>query len=204
MYNELYEAWKREITQTSLGALPSDFYARIAQYIKHIKEENRQDQKSVKISLLEHEAQNVERMLEELLATRYRKIIKMTTKTQKVPVELLTVEETKMTETFAAFTDAYQKFSKSLLQGQSSTTQQPIRVILTQPVKAEAKLDASIPSSPPAPKRLTVRFSKAIPAIMGSDMKSYGPFQAEDVASLPELNAKILVKQGLAVLVEVS
>ena len=39
---------------------------------------------------------------------------------------------------------------------------------------------------------------------MGADMKSYGPFTAEDVASLPPQNAQILVKQGLAVLVEVS
>jgi DNA replication initiation complex subunit (GINS family) len=39
---------------------------------------------------------------------------------------------------------------------------------------------------------------------MGADMKSYGPFVAEDVASLPPQNAQILVKQGLAVLVEVS
>jgi len=45
---------------------------------------------------------------------------------------------------------------------------------------------------------------KNIPAIMGADMKSYGPFVVEDVASLPELNARILIKQGLAVLVEVS
>ena len=53
-------------------------------------------------------------------------------------------------------------------------------------------------------KRSTIRFLKNIPAIMGADMKSYGPFVAEDVASLPPQNAQILVKQGLAVLVEVS
>ena len=39
---------------------------------------------------------------------------------------------------------------------------------------------------------------------MGLDMKTYGPFMVEDVASLPVENAKMLVKQGLAVLVEVS
>ena len=35
-------------------------------------------------------------------------------------------------------------------------------------------------------------------------MKTYGPFVAEDVASLPVENAKMLVKQGLAVSIEVS
>jgi DNA replication initiation complex subunit (GINS family) len=43
-----------------------------------------------------------------------------------------------------------------------------------------------------------------VPAIIGSDMKTYGPFEAEDIASLPAENAKILVKQGLAEKVEVS
>ena len=35
-------------------------------------------------------------------------------------------------------------------------------------------------------------------------MDTYGPFKAEDIASLPVENAKILSKQGLAELVEVS
>jgi DNA replication initiation complex subunit (GINS family) len=35
-------------------------------------------------------------------------------------------------------------------------------------------------------------------------MKTYGPFLVEDVASVPVENAKILIKQGLAELVEAS
>ena len=52
-------------------------------------------------------------------------------------------------------------------------------------------------------KRVTLRFSKNVPSVIGVDMKTYGPFAVEDIASLPIENAKILVKQGLAVLVEV-
>jgi DNA replication initiation complex subunit (GINS family) len=33
-------------------------------------------------------------------------------------------------------------------------------------------------------------------------MKTYGPFKAEDVASLPAANSSILAKQGLAVKIE--
>ena len=57
---------------------------------------------------------------------------------------------------------------------------------------------------PTAHKRATLRFVKNIPAIMGADLKSYGPFIVEDVASLPVENARMLVKQGLAVMVDVS
>jgi DNA replication factor GINS len=194
MYNELYSAWQREIDDPTLGGLQLDFYAKISQYLKHIKEEDKVlDKKSVKTSLLEHESANVERMLKELLGSRYRKIIKTVTKTQKSPTELLTVEEARMCETFADFTKSYHKFTDDVMQGQLNV--EPIKVV----VKTETNAAVSQPH-----KRSTIRFLKNIPAIMGADMKSYGPFIAEDVASLPPQNAQILVKQGLAVLVEVS
>jgi DNA replication initiation complex subunit (GINS family) len=191
VYNDLYAAWIREISEASLGGLPPDFYARITEYMKRINQEDALlEKKSVKVSLLEHEAQNAKRMLEELLKLRYQKIIDAVTELQKVPSELLTVEEAKMCERFLSFTDNYQRFSESLMQGQAT-------------LKFET---ATAPYSVPqvANKRLTIRFSKSIPAIMGADLKSYGPFAVEDVASLPADNAKILVKQGLAVLVDVS
>jgi len=183
MYNELYVAWRREIEEASLGGLQPGFYARIADYLRRIKEENRLlDKKSIKLNLLNREEQNVKRMLEELLRARYNKLVKIT-QSEKLPSELLTVEETKMCQSFVAFTDAYQKFANDLIQGQTA--------------KAEPEADLSH-------KRMTLRFTKTIPSIIGADMKTYGPFMVEDVASLPVENAKILVKQGLAVLVELS
>jgi DNA replication factor GINS len=193
MYNELYAAWQREIDDPTLGALQPDFYRKIGEYLRRIKEEDKVlDKKSVKMNLLTHESQNVEQMLEELLQIRYRKIIKIVTKSQKLPVELLTFDEAKMCETFADFTKSYRRFADGLMQGQVS-----------EPIKVTIKVDTNLEASQ-ARKRSTIRFLKSIPAIMGADMKSYGPFVAEDVASLPPQNAQILVKQGLAVLVEVS
>jgi len=196
VYDQLFAAWRREIEDASLGGLPPDFYGKIAEYVRCIKENNELDQKTIKLNLLEHEAQNVELMLAEILELRYKKIIKIITKNQKIPLELLTVEEGKMAETLATFSVEYQKFKEDLKQGQLAPSS-PIKVT----IKTDTKLTAT---QTPAQKRLTIRFTKNIPAIMGADMKSYGPFNAEDVASLPTLNAQILVKQGLAVLVEVS
>ncbi len=190
MYNELYSAWRREVDEASLGKLPPDFYVRLADYLRRIREANRlQDKKSVKASLLDHEADNVALMLEGLLVARYKKLLETISQDQTLPSELLTAEEAKMCESFASFASEYQKFTRDLLQGQNSQTQAQVAV--------EGQAEAS-------QKRLTLRFTKSIPAIMGVDMKSYGPYQVEDVASLPVENAKVLVKQGLAVLVEVS
>jgi DNA replication factor GINS len=204
VYGELYAAWRREIDDPTLGGLPPDFYTKIIEYLSRLNEDhNNLDMKAVKVALLEHEAQNVQRMLKELLDNRYKKILKTVTKLHKVPIELLSKEEMEICKSFASFTNAYQQFSKDLLRGQ----QTPITITIIQPTatkqlietqKAESKQQVHVTH-----KRLPLRFTKAIPAIMGADMKSYGPFKAEDVASLPALNAQILVKQGLAVLVEV-
>jgi DNA replication initiation complex subunit (GINS family) len=182
VYDELYVAWRREIENTTLSGLPPDFYVRIADYMRRIKEESRMlDRKTVKANLLEHELRHVRRMVRELVAARYRKLVRLLSGSLKVPVDLLTVEEAKICEGFLPFTDAYQRFAKGLLQGQV------------------AALGAEKPH-----KRVVLRFVKPVPSIIGADLKAYGPFLIEDVASVPVENAKILVKQGLAVVVEPS
>jgi len=182
MYDELYAAWRCEMESATLGSLPSDFYVRIADYLKRIKEENRMlDKKTVKASLLEHEMQHVKRMLRELVWSRYKKLLRMISENQKIPADLLAVEETKMFAGFLSFAEAYQRFVESLLRGQ-----------------------VSVVSTAKAHKRVALRFVKEVPAVIGADMKTYGPFMVEDVASVPVENAKILIKQGLAELVEVS
>ena len=182
MYDELYSAWKCEVENKTLGHLSPDFYARIADYLRRIKEETRMlDKKTVKASLLERELRNVRRMLQELVWARYRKLVRTFSSGRKAPLDLLTVEEAKVCESVLPFAEAYQKFVQSLLQGQV------------------LRVDVEM-----VHKRVAVRFIKEVPAVIGADMKTYGPFMVEDVASLPVENARILVKQGLAHVIEVA
>ncbi|HIE33939.1 MAG TPA: DNA replication complex GINS family protein [Candidatus Altiarchaeales archaeon] len=46
--------------------------------------------------------------------------------------------------------------------------------------------------------RLKIRILRSIPAIIGSDMKHYGPFYENDEVELPEETAKILLEQEIA------
>jgi len=47
-------------------------------------------------------------------------------------------------------------------------------------------------------KLVTLRFLKAFDAIIGVDLRRYGPFKPEDVATIPLENAKPLIEQGVA------
>jgi DNA replication initiation complex subunit (GINS family) len=168
--------------QTELGCLPHNFYVTIADYLRLLGEESRMlDKKTLKAKLLEQEAKHVRCMLDKLVWTRFEKITCLIGKSQSVSSEALTAEEIGVFEGFVPITEAFSKFAKELLQGQVA--------------RVEAQKTH---------KRTVLRFVKVVPAIIGVDMKSYGPFLIEDVASVPIDNAQILVKQGLAVLVEPS
>jgi DNA replication initiation complex subunit (GINS family) len=185
MYDELYAAWRLEIENGELSSLPSDFYARLADYLRRIKEENKMvDQKTVRTTLLEREKANAAHLTYELIHTRYRKLFKMFVAGKPVPLEFLASEEQKLCGGVAPSAEAYSRFAEGILEGKLVA------------LNVDAAAQAIEPSV--VHKRVTLRFLKPVPSIVGSDMKSYGPFLVEDVASVPVENAKILVKQGLA------
>jgi len=176
MYNDLHEIWKRELDSAELERLPPDFYSRVADYLGRLREESRMlDKRTAKASLLKKEMLNVKRMVNELIQVRYGKLVQILAEGKKVPSGVLTPEEEKIYGGVAPLADAVQSFAKDVLRGYLPT------------LSVEKKH-----------KRTVLRFLKDVPAIIGADMKTYGPFKVEDVASLPIENTKILVKQGLA------
>jgi len=182
MYNDLYEIWKRELESSELEKLPPDFYSRVTDYLRKLREESRMlDKKTVKARLLKSEMRNVKRMLRELIRTRYKKLIRKMAKGEKVSSDVLTVEEQKIYTGASPLAEAYQSFVENLLRGN----------VLKMGVGREHK-------------RAVLRFLRDVPAIIGTDIKTYGPFKVEDVASLPAENAKVLIKQGLAEKIEVN
>ncbi len=186
MYGRLYAVWQCEFDNSALQPLSSDFYAQVADYIKRIEKEIQAlDNKSVKALLLEQELKNVRRIFGQLMRIRYKKIIMLINESGKLPTELMTFQEAQLSGGYLPFVESYRAFVKGLLQDQST------QVNLERPVE--------LPN-----KRVVLRFLKAMPAVIGGDMKTYGPFVPEDVASVPIENAKILLRQGFAVQVNVS
>jgi len=180
LYDELYEAWKKEKESMEIQKLPRNFYARLADYVKKIREEGRMlDEKTTKAKLMKRELRNVRSMVEELVRLRYEKALEKAVAGEAVPREILAEGEEKLHGQIFPLADSYQAFLKDVLQGRVSG------------LEKEEK-----------PKKMLVRFVQEIPAIIGPDMKTYGPFNPEDIVTLPTENARILIKQGVAVEVE--
>lgn len=180
MYNELYEAWKKEKETAEIQKLPKKFYAELANYMKKIRQESRMlDEKTTKAKLMRRELKNARRLVTELVDLRFKKTLGTAASGKSVPIEVLAEEEEKLHGEISPLTESYQRFLKNILRGHISR------------VEKEDK-----------PTKLLVRFLQEIPAIVGSDMKTYGPFKPEDIATLPNENARILIKRAVAVEVE--
>jgi len=182
MYDELLEAWSKEKMNEEIQPLPKDFYIRLTEYIRKIREEQRMlDEKTVRGSLMKKEEENVRKMVKELIQARYEKIIQLTLKGETAPVAHLTDEEERIFQESSLQFDYFKKLTEKILQGRLK--------------KGEEK---------PKDGLVVVRILREIPEIIGVDMKTYGPFKPEDIASLPAENARTLIKQGAAIEIEVA
>jgi DNA replication initiation complex subunit (GINS family) len=187
MYDELYFAWRLDQDHSELGSLPPDFYKRIADYLRKIKDDlGMLPEKNLKSNLLDQELINAKFMVQDLIWARYRKILKRLFDSKKLHLERLSIEEVILCNSIMPSTDAFSKFATTLLEGQSLNIGS---------IKSAVQVSIEFPS---IHKRVIVRFLKQIPCIIGNDMKSYGPFLVEDIATVPLENSKVLIKQGLA------
>jgi DNA replication factor GINS len=182
VYDELCETWRKEKENDDVQILSKDFFSRLTQYVKRLKEESRMlDEKTARGRLIAQETKNAKRLSEELILLRLEKLVKKTMAGKQIAKEALTEKEEKVHGEISASVEAHQNFLKGVLSGNQSRFE----------VKVEEK------------KKRIVRFLREVPTIIGTDMKMYGPFKPEDVASLPVENARTLVKQELAVEIEI-
>jgi len=181
MYKTLYDAWKREKDNQKLQALPRDFYGKLVEYIRRIRQENRMlDQKSTKAGLVSQELSKTKQMMEELARLRFTKIVSSVSSGEPLDKGTLTIEEESLLTGLKPSFEKFQSFLKAASRGNASETREP--------------------ATPP--KRIMLRFTQKVPAIVGVDLKVWGPFLAEDVAALPIENAKVLIKRGVAMEIE--
>ena len=132
------------------------------------------DTHTVQGRLLLMEKDMTERLLGELRQTRIQKI--MAAAQNRIPIQTtsLTEEESAVLE----------KVKQSLSSLNQQFPASPKKEDLTEELRV-------------------VRFLEDIPEIVGVDLRIYGPFKKEDVASLPAPNAQALERQGAAKAIEV-
>ena len=153
--------------------LPSDFYSSLAAYSQKMKRSASSGSSEISVSLTTTQSRMIESMVRQLLTMRMRKAMKQNALLQLLPEEryVCTAEQ--------KFQRRFQILVEAVTSGQPSFVE-------------FAHLRES-------QRSITVRFVKKVNELVGLDMRHFGPFEPEDVASIPAASADILIAGGEAV-----
>jgi DNA replication initiation complex subunit (GINS family) len=199
-YDRLHEAWSKERQNKDLQNIPDDMLHEMKDYIATINK-TPTDENTLAGQLTRTEKKYANQLLRELTELRLKKIVTLEINNQPIDAQAMTPEEQKLHSNF-----------RQLLTGFRQGSDLPDVALTPVTPKPEPKKQVRTTRAKPTPKPIIkpdevevilVRFLQPLPAIMGIDMKAYGPFQPEELATIPAQNAENLIKRGIAKPVEV-
>ena len=191
-YEVVFETLMREKNREELQKLEPAFYKDVADYISEKSHKSRLESLSFEErEKAARQMQNIIKMCRELYERRERKITNLAlikSRTNSViDVSALLANEQPF---FAELIKVFDRYREEIL---SSATVIPTAA-------PERQEEHHAPSSPGAEEATAkmLRFVNAVPKFIGKDLEIYGPFDEEDVATLPAEIATILIKKGRA------
>jgi len=167
----IYRLIESESKSDRLGKLPKSFYEDVSCHMNKIMKGINQNDKNIISKLAFKERELLGNLIDRLIDLRLKKANTLD------DTENLTPEERYIIESLSLFSKRLKKVSAAIKNGQSSRLE---------------KISTMLSS------RFTiVKFLQSNPSIMGIDLKKYGPFREEDIAIIPQENARPLIKQNI-------
>jgi len=194
---ELFETWKKQQTNKhKIISVDEDFYSKIAESIKQLEEEIKElknlefeDAESFEKVFLKREKALMEfrKVTERIFKLRTMLLLSLAFKYSEGDVDLnvkgLSKEEKILLEKLVSILKDYRvKVLKKVLKGESPE------------FNNEEGLEKE--------EEYWILASKSyIPQFIGSDLKTYGPFEPEEVFCVPKETAEVLIKKDKAKLI---
>ncbi|RNJ76663.1 MAG: hypothetical protein D9C04_03005 [Nitrosopumilus sp. B06] len=161
---------QRETESDALTELEPSFYRDLSEFVGGLKKQEYDGvENKIKAALIDM----AEQLTSLLLSTRLEK-----TRLLDAPAGRLLDEE------------------KFILDSQEEQ-QERTEMIISATINGKSKFLESIAHGHKT-KRVTVRILQDADELMGADMQRYGPFKAEDIATIPYDNAQALITKGAA------
>jgi len=160
-------------TQTvTLLQLSADFYTRVSTYSQELRKSVGTGTSVAANRLISRQTRMIDSMTRQLLALRVEKASNQHTLLKLLP------EERHVCSVQASFQKKFESFTEALSGGKPSF------------IDFARRADAE--------RSVSVRFIKHVDELIGPDLRRYGPFEVDDVVSLPAISADILVSSGSA------
>lgn len=172
VFSKVFEIWKKEKYMKELSFISPEIEELIYQYINYIKKQLKvSDKKALSTILKYKEYEMLQKMIYEIFETRLRKIV-LSILEDSYSENLLDFERS-LTQSLTKIFDEYREKVRNL-------SFKPKTILF-----------------PKEKNRFLTVFLQNFPKIVGEDMKSYGPFKAYDIATIPIENIKGLSRKKI-------
>ena len=197
-YETLFELLQREKERNDLQRLEPTFFNDVIGYIKdkkRILEAKDSTFAKEEIKKTERQLENIYKILKELYERREKKIIsialdKSRTKSNLIDTTALLKEEKVVFDALTSLLDSYRDvILYSVLNEKMPFMQQMQDKKSREDFKTAFELKKFVK---------LVRFMQPVQKFVGPELEEYGPFEEEDIASLPTEIADLLISKGRA------
>ncbi|MBT3407290.1 hypothetical protein HN415_01265 [Candidatus Woesearchaeota archaeon] len=212
-YETLYELFRREKKREELQELNKTFFKDLVEYINTKKQMMSSTGESDNFTPAQKQKsmmqfENIKKILKELYEKRERKIIsialnKSRTGSDIINIKILLDEEKLLYDDLLNLFNNYREgIQNNLIAG--LMPKMVIKNIKNDQLKesSESKTvddSSNLPSENESLKTTKmVRFIQGVPKFVGKELETYGPFDKDDIATLPIEIASILIKKGRA------
>ncbi len=202
-YDLLFDILRYEKSRDELQQLDEEFYMHVASYIRAKEDLLINSQTPVaERELTRIQLGNIKKLLTELYERREKKIINLAiyrikTNHDVISTNALLSEERGLFDTLMQVFSAYREsVSHAVLDGRAP---QVIAQLTSSPSShARAGPVVSVDTPFDTARIVSVRFIKSVPRFLGPELETYGPFEPDDIASLPGIIARALVTKQRA------
>ena len=193
-YENLYEILRREKYRSELQKLDSNFYQSVVKYLKEktaiLESQSKKDSifASTEVQKTQTQLKNVQKILKELYEKRENKIIQFalfTSRSQNIQdTSIMLPEEEALYNHMRKALDTHRDgILLNLLQNKLPE----VALFEQKDLKIEEKTDT-----------LSIKILEDIPEFVGPDLKTYGPFQKDNIQDVPLDIANLLIQTNQA------
>jgi DNA replication initiation complex subunit (GINS family) len=194
--NSLGEFLRKERASPSLQPVNETFYSELGKLLRDVDE---------KYPPYSRESENLRNLINDIFNSREKKLvlfaISYARSGEDDDAENTTPEERELFRNLVAMLKERRASLEGGKKGKSkaSLKKQRIENAELSPDKAAGKSKKQVSNDKKGSgdsQTITLRIVEDLPPIVGTDGKTYGAFNPEDIVALPERNAKIFIKHG--------
>ena len=223
-YQNLYQHWLKEFEQSDLTPLSQenfDYYRKSVDYITKFELEGK---RNVEIQLLKSYKYGFKYLFNDFLKIREVKLLNAALILQEIDYNNIIEAEKLFYQKLISAIKGFKKLKTLVLYEEDQpielnkvledekvsvepSREEPPAKELSKSTEGDIEQDTSVyiqPEQAAQYKYTLIRFTKPSPPLVGIDLINYGPFQENDIASMPYKNAKILIFEKLAEIIDVT